>query len=93
MTKKKRVNKLAKHLRKTYNLPFIETFKIAKELIGGRFIGNAWKLGFSHEPEWGTLCARGCCRGPTGRGLYIGSDIDGKQIVWNSDDIKYFNRF
>lgn len=92
MTKKKRINKLARHLRKTHGLEFGETFKIARALIDGTFFGKAHQW-FRMEEEWGVFCSRGCCRGATGRGLYIRRGADGKEIVLNSDEIDALERF
>jgi hypothetical protein len=90
--KKKRINKLAKHLRKEYGIEFIDACNIARALLNGRFYAHAWKW-FRTEEEWVALCARGCCRGPSGRGLYIYRREDCSELVLNSDDIKYLENF
>jgi hypothetical protein len=93
MTKKKRINRLARELRKKeYGFDFGDSFRVAKLFINKCFVGESWKW-FRVEEEWVTKCGRGCCRGPSGRGLYIRRRDDGSELVWTSDDIKYFENF
>lgn len=51
MTKKRYRSKLARILRKKYELDFVESHEVAKGIINGSFFSKPWDFGFKHEQK------------------------------------------